>query len=431
MTLVVVEGGRGPQAVERVHDAVVGALRTWRSGGSPAPLFVVAPGTDPEAIRAEVGRLEVPEGTGLLMRTSGSTTGTGKIVAISWESLTASAKATHEAFGGPGRWAAQLPLEHIAGLQTVARSAINELDALDAGESPQSAARFRPIYLDLSDPRATRAALTSAAVRTYLSLVPTQLLRVLRTPELLVALREAVFLVGGAGTPEHALTQAREAGLDVHTSYGMTETCGGCVYDGRPIGDTKIVLAGNGRISLRSSAVATGYLWPCTASATAPVSAVASAFEPTDFDPPAPLRTPGTPATHHTKDAGRLVETPDGNILDVLGRIDDAITTGGLTVMPRLIEESLARAGREAIVVGVPHLEWGEAVAAVVDDTNIPSQSCDITAMRSWVKLDLGPWWAPTYVVGLSEIGGQLPHTASGKVDRRQLRELVSDYLGL
>lgn len=129
----VIEGGRGLAALNRVHDAVMGALRTWRSGGTPVPLFVVRPGTDRRETVAEVTSYGVPGGTALLMRTSGSTTGTGKIVAISWESLTASAQATHQALAGPGRWAADLPFEHIAGFQTVVRSALAEIEALAAG----------------------------------------------------------------------------------------------------------------------------------------------------------------------------------------------------------------------------------------------------------------------------------------------------------
>ncbi|MDP9833118.1 AMP-binding protein [Trueperella abortisuis] len=417
----IIDGGRGRPALERVHDAVMAALRTWLAGGDPEPLFVVAPGTDRRAVADEIAGFQaegfpVPAGTGLLMRTSGSTTGQGKIVALSWQSLTASAHATHAAFGGPGRWVCQLPLDHIAGFQTVARACLAELEALAAGATPQRAAALRPAYINLAEPAAIRGALRPAGsapdgaepVPTYLSVVPTQLRRILANPELTGALRGATVLVGGAAADTVVLDAARAAGLTVHTSYGMTETCGGCVYDGRPIGDTEILID-DGRIALRGTVVATCYLG-------------------TDegFDPPARLRAPGSPATHLTRDAGRI----SGGALEVLGRIDDAITTGGLTVMPSLIEESLAKTGHRAVVVGVPHPEWGEAVVAVVDDAVNAAQSCDITVMRSWVKLELGEGWAPTYVVGVSDIGG-LPMTDSGKVNRRALAETVEGYLGL
>lgn len=409
MDIQVLEGGRGPEALARVDRAVRSALRAHLAGEHPAPLFVVPPGTDAQAASAEALELGVPAEAGVLMRTSGSTTGTGKIVAISWESLVASVTATHEAFGGPGRWVAELPLHHIAGFQTVARTALVSITSGDDS--------IRPAYLDLSDAGALAKALAPAAGsdaahtgRVYFSLVPTQLLRILDNPPVLDALSGAVFLVGGAGVSAEALERARAGGIEIHTSYGMTETCGGCVYDGLPIGDTQILLDDAGRISLRGSAVALGYLGDRTRAGGDPA-----------------FRADANARIHATQDAGRVT---DGR-LEVLGRIDDAITTGGLTVMPSLIEASLAKTGWEAVVVGVPHLEWGEAVVAVIDDRANHAQSCNVTVMRSYVKLDLGEGWAPTYVVGLSDLGGELPHTDSGKVNRRELSDMVADHLGL
>lgn len=413
MNLQILVGGRGTEALARVDSAVRLALRAHHAGESPDPLFLVPPGTDAQAANADALRLGVPADAGVLMRTSGSTTGTGKIVALSWDALIASANATHDAFGGPGRWVAELPLHHIAGFQTVARTALH---ALRSGNEALTAA-----HLDLSDADAVVAALSGCegadstgggpassdfpADRVYFSLVPTQLLRILDNPPLLDALRHAVFLVGGAGVRTETLNRARAEGIDIHTSYGMTETCGGCVYDGQPIGDTEVSFDETGRISLRGRAVALGYLG-------------------TDEDFTTELT--GI-RSHHTKDAGRLT---DGR-LEVLGRIDDAITTGGLTVMPSLIEASLAKTGWDAVVVGVPHLEWGEAVVAVIDDRDHHAQSCNVTIMRSFVKLELGEGWAPTFVVGLSDLGGELPHTDSGKLNRRELSDMVADHLGL
>ncbi len=405
----ILEGGRGFDAVERVDRAVRAALEAHLAGERPESLFLVPPGTDVLIASAEARKLEIPDEAGILMRTSGSTTGTGSIVAISWDALIASANATHEAFSGPGVWASQLPLHHIAGFQAVARTALVSLTTGDES--------IRSIYLDLSDPDAIQSALTrrNVAERVYLSVVPTQLQRVLANPPVLDALREAVFLVGGASTSDDVLRRTRDEGIEIHTSYGMTETCGGCVYDGLPVGDTEILLDENGRISLRGSAVALGYLG---------AAANANTGSPTEEDfstDPSGIR------THHTKDTGRLVN----GRLEVLGRTDDAITTGGLTVMPTLIEASLAKTGWDAVVVGVPHLDWGEAVVAVIQDLDNHAQSCNVTVMRSWVKLDLGTGWAPSYVVGLSDIGGEFPLTDSGKIDRRKLSDIVADYLGL
>lgn len=403
MEINIVEAGRGPLALARVDLAVRAALRSHLDGGRTAPMFLVPPGTDAAAARKEVLALGIPDGAGVLMRTSGSTTGTGKIVALSWDSLIASARATQDAFGGLGLWAAHLPFHHIAGFQTVVRTA---LYSLTSGNSALHA-----IDLDLTDSTSIRAALKNHE-RVYLSLVPTQLQRILDNPSVLDALGNTIVLVGGAGVRTQTLERARASGLTVHTSYGMTETCGGCVYDGEPIGDTEILLSDDGRISLRGSCVALGYLGQVTSE---------------DFTVASESKSPGKSRTHHTKDAGHMM---DGK-LQVLGRIDDAITTGGLTVMPNLIENALAKTGWDAVVVGVPHLEWGQAVVAVVDDRHSPAQSCNITVMRSFVKLELGEGWAPTYVVGLSELGGALPLTDSGKVNRRKLSDMVAAHLGL
>lgn len=370
-------------------DAVAASMATYRSGGTPLPIFVVGPEVDPEAAEAEVERLGYPESTAVLMRTSGSTTGTGKIVAHSWDSLIASATATHSFLGGPGVWASDLPLHHVAGFQTVVRSVL---------------AGLTPISFNLKDPVDVREALASADEQTYVSLVPTQLLRVLEAPPLLHSLARATFLVGGAGTAGALLERARGAGLNVVTSYGMTETGGGCFYDGLPIGDTEALLK-DGRVSIRGSVVALGYLG--------------------DVDPDA-FASDQTPRIHRTQDAGQF--TAEGR-LEILGRIDDAITTGGLTVMPRLIEDATVRAtGAGAIVVGIPDEKWGEAVVAVLD------RPADPQALRTAIKAELGAGWAPTHVMKLAELaefdgwGKTWPITSSGKVNRRELARAVRVY---
>ncbi|VEI13689.1 AMP-binding protein [Trueperella bialowiezensis] len=476
--VTVVEGGRGPEARNRIehavrhalsahlfpattapshHDAATAATavtavtavtataatlstptptaanptRSTQANNNYSPLFVVAPGTNAEEARSEALALGIPPNTGVLMRTSGSTTGTGKIVALSWDNLIASAHATHAALAGPGAWVAALSYHHIAGFQTIVRTVLTSLTTTSeaANSTPSQldfasheAARIRPGYLDLSSPDAISAELAAtlgappctptttatkgtpaADIPIYFSLVPTQLQRILDSPPILDALRNAIFLVGGAAINQSLLDRARHADLRIHTSYGMTETCGGCVYDGAPIGDTEILIDDDARISLRGSAVTLGYL------------GTAEGFSSTP------------PRTHHTQDAGRII---DGR-LEVLGRLDDAITTGGLTVMPRLIEEALAKAGWNAVVVGVPDLEWGEAVVAIIDDVDKPAQSCNVTVMRSFVKLELGPGWSPKYVLGISQLGGHYPHTDSGKINRRELANMAADYLGL
>lgn len=373
----------------RLTEEVVESLEMHRSGETPLPIFVVGPEVDPQAAAAEAQELGYPESSAVLMRTSGSTTGTGKIVAHSWDSLIASATATHAFMGGPGVWASDLPLHHIAGFQTVVRSVL---------------AGLTPISFNLKDPTDVRRRLAGAGEeRIYVSLVPTQLLRVLESPSLIECLHHATFLVGGAGTAGALLERAREAGLKVVTSYGMTETGGGCFYDGLPIGDTEVLLH-DGRVSIRGSMVALGYLG--------------------DADPDA-FASDETVRIHRTQDAGQI----SNGRLSILGRIDDAITTGGLTVMPRLIEDATVRAtGADAVVVGIPDENWGEAVVAVLD------RPVDQRALRSAIKTELGAGWAPTYVVELGELaefdgwGKTWPITSSGKVNRRELARAVRVY---
>lgn len=346
------------------------------------PLFLVGPEVDVDEARAEVARYDLPEGTGVLMRTSGSTTGSGHIVCLSWDALVASARATAHALGS-GPWMGDLPLHHIAGFQTIVRSLL---------------AGTEPVLLTLKDEAGASAAITNATNANapgFISLVPTQLRRVLNSPALTDAMSRATILVGGAASAPALLDEARAAGLTVVTSYGMTETCGGCVYDGYPIGSAAISIR-EGRICISGDVVALGYLG----------------------EPSSPAFAPGR--MHLTNDAGTI----DDGTLTVLGRLDDAITTGGLTVMPRLIEDAIARvAGVESVVVGVPDHEWGETTVAIVP------RSLDTQNLRDAVRTLLGTGWQPRYVLTLAQLGlAQWPMTQSGKIHRRELARTTRVY---
>ncbi|MFP7696265.1 AMP-binding protein [Trueperella sp. LYQ143] len=402
--LEIISGGSGIAACTRVEAAVRRALTQYLAGAEPAPLCLIAPNNTPDAVREEVRALGYPPHTGVLMRTSGSTSGTGKIVALSWDSLIASAHATHQALDGPQVWACELPYHHIAGFQTIVRTVLvdlsGELQTLDnsSGKSPLYARA-----LSLANPEAVANQIADLT-KFYLSVVPTQLARILADPQLCAMLSSACFLVGGAFTQETLLEAAKQRGLQIHTSYGMTETCGGCVYDGLPIGDTAIHIdEADGRVHLASSSVALGYCG--------------------GHDPH--VLADRSPRVHITNDVGVF----DGEYLRILGRADDAITTGGLTVHPQLIESAITRTGWTSIVVGVPDETWGEAVVAVIDDTDRPAQSCDITVIRSWVKSELGIGWSPRYVLTLHSLATHWPMTDSGKINRRHVQQLAQEYL--
>lgn len=366
-------------------SAVRSALAQVDAGDSPEPLFLVGPHVDLAGAEAEIAACEIPAGTGVLMRTSGSTSGTGKIVALSWESLIASATATEDVMGGPGVWGSQLPVHHIAGFQTIVRS-------LRAG--------FAPLFLDFSDTAGLAEQIRSAR-RVYISIVPTQLSGILAAPALIAAFQDVVFLVGGAALSPDLAQRAQAAGLRLVRSYGMTETGGGCVYDGRAIGDTDVLINDAGRITLRGSVVALGY---------------ANIPDSDEFSAEHGIR------SHHTRDAGTL---HDG-VLTVVGRIDDAITTGGLTVMPRLIEDAVSSVtGVDCVVVGVPHARWGEAVVAVLA---IPPSSTE-KDIRNRVREQLGKGWQPLRVITLGDLGlNQWPMTQSGKISRRELAARTRVY---
>ena len=267
--------------------------------------------------------------TVLVIATSGST-GPPKGSLLPRSALAASAAATAARLGPPGHWLLVLPGQHIAGLQVLLRS-------LATGSSP--------FVMDTGEPF-TPARFTAAADRLpdgprYVSVVPTQLQRLLQDgPASEVLAGFTAVLVGGAATPAPLLDRARRAGVQVVTSYGMSETCGGCVYDGVPLDGVQIDLDPDGRIQLRGPVVGRGYrLLPGH-----------PAF-------------PGT-GTFRTDDLGQVT----GGRLQVRGRVDDVLISGGIKIAPAVLEAAIARVPgvAEVVVVGIPDDEWGQLAVAVV-----------------------------------------------------------------
>ena len=383
----------------------------------PQPLLVpIGPGEDPARVRADLSRriTRIPARTDLILRTSGSTTGTGRLIAMSAAALFASARATHARLGGPGTWLLPLPAHHVAGLQILIRS-------LEAGTEPvvvDTSAGFSPTALAeaLSSARPSTGA---AASRLYVSLVPTQLVRVLQDPVAGRALSDAdAVLLGGAAADPALLARARRAGVTVVTTYGMSETGGGCVYNGRPLAGVEVAIQdpdaeGAGRILLSGPVLAEGYLRP-------------SGRRPGDRpDDGEGFHRSGGKRILATSDRGRL--HPDGR-LEVLGRLDDVIITGGVKVEPRRGEEVLTAIDgvAEACVVGLPDEKWGSrVVAAVVLEPGRQRArwpGCDGAALREAVRARLDGAHAPKRVVVLEA----LPLRPSGKVDRRRVARLLA-----
>ena len=389
--------------------------------GLPLPLLVpIAPGEDEGQVRADLARriTRVPARTDLILRTSGSTTGTGRLIAMSAAALVASARATHARLGGPGTWLLPLPAHHVAGLQILIRS-------LEAGTEPvvvDTSAGFSPTALaDALD--SARLSTGAAASRLYVSLVPTQLVRVLQDPVVGRALSDAdAVLLGGAAADPALLARARTAGVTVVTTYGMSETGGGCVYNGRPLAGVEVAIQdpdaeGAGRILLSGPVLAEGYL---RSSGRRPGDSPGG--RPDDGEG---FHRSGGKRILATSDRGRL--HPDGR-LEVLGRLDDVIITGGVKVEPRHVEEALTGIDgvAEACVIGLPDEQWGSTVVAavVLEPGRQPGGPTRWhgAALREAARAQLDGAHAPKRVLILEA----LPLRPSGKVDRREVARLLA-----
>ena len=331
---------------------------------------------------------DIDDEIALVVSTSG-TTGTPKGAMLTSAALIASASASHDRLGGPGRWLLALPTHHIAGMQVLVRSVL---------------AGTVPVEMDLSDGFAVDQ-LPSAigelgSGRRYASLVSNQLAKALADPAAAAALSDLdAVLLGGGPAPRTVLEAAAEAGVTVVRTYGSSETSGGCVYDGLPLDGVEVRideagLAGQGRIVLGGATLASGYRNPP---------------QPDPF---------GEPGWFRTDDIGGF---DDLGRLTVHGRVDDAISTGGLTVMPMVVETALARhpGVAECAVFGVADDRLGQRVVAAVVAA-VPASPPTPGVLRDFVAESLDRTAAPREVVFLAE----LPRRGIGKIDHRALREM-------
>lgn len=379
----------------------------------------IGPREDAAVVRADLaGRIAgVPERADIILRTSGSTTGTARLVAMGAAALVASARATHARLGGPGTWVLALPAHHVAGLQVLVRSVV---------------AGTRPVVVDTAggfDAGALAAGAERALGRggpVYVSLVPTQLLRVLADPGAAAVLaRASAVLVGGAATDLALLARSRAAGIRAVTTYGMSETGGGCVYDGLPLEGVSVRIedpdeAGVGRIVLAGPVLAEGYVGPPGApSRTAQTGRPAESARSAESTRSAAFRT--GPRELATADRGRLETLPDGSTrLTVLGRLDDIIVTGGIKVDPHEVEQVLAGLPgvAQACVVGIPDATWGSAVvAAVVPEAGA---TVDGEGLRRQARERLDGAHTPKRVLVVPE----MPLRGPGKTDRRAVADV-------
>jgi O-succinylbenzoic acid--CoA ligase len=360
------------------------ALERVLADREPA-LVVVPPDGEADALTAglrvglRVGEA-VDDDVALVVTTSG-TTGAPKGALLSAAALIASADATHQRLGGPGSWLLALPPHHIAGIQVLVRS-------LRAGSAP--------VELDVSAgfniAELPTAIKRLGSGRRYTSLVAAQLAKALADPAAAAALAELhAVLLGGGPAPRPVLDAAAAAGIAVIRTYGMSETAGGCVYDGVPLDGVRLRVLADGRIAIGGATLAKGYR------------------NPVDPDPFA------EPGWFHTDDLGTI---DDSGVLTVLGRADDAISTGGLTVLPQPVEAALAThpAVSDCAVFGVADDRLGQRVVAAVvlrDGWTAPT----LDALRTHVGHTLDTTAAPREL----HIVDALPRRGIGKLDRTSL----------
>jgi len=333
-----------------------------------APSWVV----DAGGRRRRAGAHEVLDGDALVMATSGST-GDPKGVVLTHDAVATSARATSARLGAnPDRhkWLACLPLNHIGGLSVVAR-------ALKTGTPVEVLAGFDAArVMDAGGPNV------------IVSLVPTALSRVQAANFYKVVL--------GGSTPPGSLAP------NVVTTYGLTETGSGVVYDGAPLDSVEVSLSPRGEIQLRCPMLARAYR-DCTRS-------------------PAERPLTGGDGWFATGDAGCF----DGaGRLQVTGRLSDMIVTGGENVWPEAVERVLRRHPGvvEVAVSSRPDPEWGERLVACVVPAD-PRDPPSLGDLRSMVRESLAAFAAPKEVVLLET----LPKTSIGKLRRDQLRRQLAQH---
>ncbi|HSP60087.1 MAG TPA: AMP-dependent synthetase [Ornithinimicrobium sp.] len=359
-------------------------------------------------------------GPAVVVATSGSS-GRPKRVRLAGAALRASGEATATVLGGHGRWVLALPTHHVAGLQVLARSVLAGTVPVTLQEgAPFTAGTFARAVQEAGgadrgwgrggpDPQ-------EPGVPLYASLVPTQLHRLLADPlGTLAASRLDAVLLGGAAADPGLLVRAEAAGVRVVTTYGMSETAGGCVYDGVPLPGVLVRTdPGDGRIRIGGPVLADGY--------PEDTDLTASSFVVRDGE-----------RWFLTGDRGRL---RDGR-LEVLGRVDDLVVTGGHKVEPRDVETALRALPdvQDAVVVGVPDPEWGQVVAALlvpaagagrVDGPAPPTppefgSGPDLARVREALSASLPRHALPRRV----QLRDAIPLLPSGKPDRLQVARLL------
>jgi O-succinylbenzoic acid--CoA ligase len=315
------------------------------------------------ALSEAMGQGEV---TQVIVNTTGSS-GIKKRVLLSIDAVSTSAQLSNERVSAmPGDvWSLLLPINHIAGVNVLTR-------ALKLGSEVVGA-----------DERAD-----------YTAIVPTQLHRALFGDEKLLAHLQGCksVLVGGSPASKILLEAASKAGISVVTTYGMTETSGGCVYDKRALTDVSVMVDESGRIKIKGPILASGYednqeLW-----------------------------------SQHLKD-GWFITNDLGKIknneIEVIGRIDDVVITGGENVSLHAIENELSAGFPDTrfLATAIPDAEWGQKICLIADS------EIDYDHLSELLKTTLGKQFVPKEFLVMT----QIPEIGIGKPDRVKAIQIFID----
>ena len=441
------EAALHPQAVQVRADqpadphAMLGAFEQLLGG--------YAAGAGAESVEAE-------EPIALVVGTSGST-GTPKRTALTARALAASAAATERFFDSnsdaASQWLLALPAHYIAGAQVLARSVL-------AGTTPVIARSVtEPVHF--SPEVFLQAVERMSSAHRFISLVPTQLHKLLESadanPSLGAEIHEALgsftgILLGGAPASADLLAASTALGLSTVTTYGSAETAGGCVYSGSVLPGARVELvpeegmpavpdiegkpAQVGRIWISGAHLASGYIGdaPRTAEHFFTAADGTRWYRTDDYGLLSPAHDPDSAV--HGPDSAVHGSEPR---LQVLGRSDDVLISGGVKISARAVATVLEEhpAVREACVIGLPDARWGTAIAAAV--TLVPSagaaaaptengpapneELCTLLRARCAEKLG-----APAVPKQLS-ILPDFPLTSTGKPDRAEIYSILDrDY---
>ena len=406
-------------------------------------------GTGAEGVEAE-------EPIALVVGTSGST-GTPKRTALTARALAASAAATENFFdsnsNAASQWLLALPAHYIAGAQVLARSVL-------AGTAPVIARSVtEPVHF--SPEVFLQAVERMSSARRFVSLVPTQLHKLLESadanPSLGAEIHEALgsftgILLGGAPASANLLAASTALGLSTVTTYGSAETAGGCVYSGAVLPGVRVELvpeegmpavpdikgkpAQVGRIWISGAHLASGYIGDAARTADHFFTAADGTrwYRTDDYGLLSPAHDPDSAV--HGPDSAVHGSEPR---LQVLGRSDDVLISGGVKISARAVATVLEEhpAVREACVIGLSDARWGTAIAAAVTlvpsagaaaapTENNPALNEDLCALlRARCAEKLGAPAAPKQLSILPDF----PLTSTGKPDRAKIYSILDrDY---